>query len=210
MHASFSELLSLRDAEPTEAHVAQHVDQCPRCARELQQLSNARSRLRELPQFDAPPGAWSRISRRVAATGEKTARTHRMAGAVAAAVGLFAITILVIRDDGRETAAVVEREPGKSSAAAPSEAPVAALIAQSQELEQLLHALPQRPLIERVSTAATLDTIEQRIQWLDFQLSYAPDGSFDDAQAQRLWRERVELMDSLVKVRYAEANRMSF
>ena len=35
-------------------------------------------------------------------------------------------------------------------------------------------------------------------------------GSFERRQAQRLWRERVELMDSLVKVRYAEAGGMSF
>jgi hypothetical protein len=209
MHASFSELLSLRDAEPTEAHVARHVDQCSQCARELKQLSSARSRLRELAQFDAPPDAWSRISQRVGEPTAKIVRTNRMAGAVGAAVGLLAVIILVIREDGPQTAAVVERE-SPPAPAAPSEPPVAALIAQSQELEQLLHALPQRPLIERVSTAATLDTIEQRIQWLDFQLSYAPDGSFDDTQAQRLWRERVELMDSLVKVRYAEAKRMSF
>ena len=209
MHASFSELLSLRDAEPTEAHVAQHVNQCPQCARELQQLSNARSRLRELPRLDAPPDTWSRISQRVAEPTAKIVRTNRMAGAVGAAVGLLAVIILVTREDGPQTAAVLERE-SPLAPAAPSEPLVAALIAQSQELEQLLHALPQRPVIERVSTAATLDTIEQRIQWLDFQLSYAPEGSFDDAQAQRLWRERVDLMDSLVKVRYAEAKRMSF
>jgi hypothetical protein len=210
MHASFSELLSLRDAEPTAAHVAQHVDRCPLCTRELQQLSSARSRLQELPSFDAPPDAWSRISRRVAAPAAKSARMIWATGAAAAAVGVLAIMILVIRNDGSQTAAVVEPEPRQASAVAPPEPPVAALIAQSQELEQLLHALPQRPLIERVSTAATLDTLEQRIQWLDFQLSDAPEGSFDDAQAQRLWRERVELMDSLVKVRYAEAKRMSF
>jgi hypothetical protein len=209
MHASFSELLSLRDAEPTEAHVARHVDQCPQCARELQELSNARSRLRELPQLDAPPDAWSRISQRVARPEGKSVRTNRITGAVAASVGLLAIIIMVIRDDGPQSDAVVARE-SKPAPAAPAEPPVAALIAQSQELEQMLHALPQRPLIERASTAATLDTIEQRIQWLDFQLSYAPEGSFDDAQAQRLWRERVDLMDSLVKVRYAEAKRMSF
>ena len=45
------------------------------------------------------------------------------------------------------------------------------LVAQSQQLEDLLQTLPERPRIERVSTAATIDTIEQRIQWLDFQLS---------------------------------------
>jgi hypothetical protein len=32
----------------------------------------------------------------------------------------------------------------------------------------------------------------------------------DDAQTYQLWRERVDLMDSLVKVRYAEGGPMSF
>jgi hypothetical protein len=58
--------------------------------------------------------------------------------------------------------------------------------------------------IERVSTAAMIDTIEDRIQWLDFQLSDASDSGLNEEQTRRLWRERVELMDSLVKVRYAE------
>ena len=77
-------------------------------------------------------------------------------------------------------------------------------MAQSQHLEDLLQRLPGRPQIERVSTAAMIDTIEDRIQWLDFQLSDAPDSGLNEEQTQRLWRERVELMDSLVKVRYAE------
>jgi hypothetical protein len=58
--------------------------------------------------------------------------------------------------------------------------------------------------------AATIDTIEQRVQWLDQQLSYAPVAGLDDAQTYQLWRERVDLMDSLVKVRYAEGGPMSF
>jgi hypothetical protein len=78
------------------------------------------------------------------------------------------------------------------------------LVAQSQHLEDLLQRLPERPRIERVSTAAMIDTIEDRIQWLDFQLSDAPDSGLNENQTRRLWRERVELMDSLVKVRYAE------
>ena len=78
------------------------------------------------------------------------------------------------------------------------------LVAQSQHLEGLLQRLPERPRIERVSTAAMIDTIEDRIQWLDFQLSDASDSGLNEEQTRRLWRERVELMDSLVKVRYAE------
>jgi hypothetical protein len=77
-------------------------------------------------------------------------------------------------------------------------------MAQSQHLEDLLQRLPGRPQIERVSTAAMIDTIEGRIQWLDFRLSDATGSDLNEEQKQRLWRERVELMDSLVKVRYAE------
>ena len=54
------------------------------------------------------------------------------------------------------------------------------------------------------------NTIEQRIAWLDFQLSSTPDGDLSEEQSRRLWRERVELMDSLVKVRYAEAGSLWF
>ena len=87
---------------------------------------------------------------------------------------------------------------------------VADLVAQSQHLDDLLQSLPERPHIERVSTAATIDTIEGRIQWLDFQLSDTPARTLSDEQARRLWSERVELMDSLVKVRYAEAGHSTF
>ena len=87
---------------------------------------------------------------------------------------------------------------------------LAALVERSRQLEDVLQELPARPRIERVSTAATIDTIEQRIQWLDFQLSNAPDAALNDAFAQQLWSERVTLMDSLVKVRYAEAGRVWF
>ena len=58
--------------------------------------------------------------------------------------------------------------------------------------------------------AATIDSIEQRVQWLDQQLSYAPEGGLNEAQTYQLWRERVDLMNSLVKVRYVEGGPMSF
>jgi len=87
---------------------------------------------------------------------------------------------------------------------------LARLIEQSRELDELLHILPHRPTVERVSTAATLDTIEERIQWLDVRLSYASDDDLSETQAQRLWRERIELMDSLVKVRYAQTGQATF
>ena len=40
--------------------------------------------------------------------------------------------------------------------------------------------------------------------------SYAPETGLNDEQARRLWLERVDLVDSLVKVRYAEGLPPSF
>jgi hypothetical protein len=121
-------------------------------------------------------------------------------------VTLTAIFFVALRDE--TVPAVVKREQTRESQQSPTNpvesAHVPELVAQSQKLDDLLQRLPERPRIERVSTAATIDTIEERIQWLDFQLSDAPDSGLNEQQTRRLWRERVELMDSLVKVRYAE------
>ncbi|HEY4366762.1 MAG TPA: hypothetical protein VGN07_05960 [Steroidobacteraceae bacterium] len=84
------------------------------------------------------------------------------------------------------------------------------LMAQSRQLDDLLQDLPQRPSVERIAMAATLDSIEQRIQWLDVQLSFASTADLNEVQSQRLWSERVDLMDSLVKVRYAESSSLQF
>ena len=208
MHARTSELLSLRDAGPIDASVAAHVEHCAQCARELQSLARARELLVRLPQFDVPPDAWSRIQQEIARSPSRWFSWPRLSAAAAVAT-LAIIIVVTTRDDG---VAIVTTSPAPAEepVVVPAVEPVASLVAQSQELEELLQALPQRPAIERVSTVATIDAIEQRIQWLDFQLSYAPEDSFDDTQAQRLWSERVELMDSLVKVRYAEAGWLSF
>jgi hypothetical protein len=211
MHARIDHLLNIRDGEPVAADVAAHIAQCPLCSAELQRLAAARTQLQALPQLDPPADSWERIQHAAAAQQAPIPVWNRKAAfGIAAAAALVTFSIIAgvaLRDDEAPAVAVSLEEEMLS---APHTPHVAELVAQSQELEQLLQKLPERPLIERVSTAATIDTIEQRIQWLDFQLSYAPDSDLSDEQAQRLWRERVELMDSLVKVRYAEAGRLSF
>jgi hypothetical protein len=213
MHARIDHLLSIRDGQPVEADIAEHVTQCVACAAEVRRLSLTREQLQALPQTDAAPESWERIQSRVnrpRASGWQ--RRVAMVAASAAVVTLSIIASLALRE-----ASVRERSSSRA-ASNQSEAQsssrntthVDELVAQSQQLEQLLQTLPERPRIERVSTAATIDTLEGRIQWLDFRLSYAPDEGLSDEQARRLWRERVELMDSLVKVRYAEAGQSSF
>ncbi len=200
MHASIDHLLSLRDGEPVDAAAAAHVEQCSHCSAQLRKLREVQARLQTLPQLEAP-SSFSEIQRAMARplVARRRAVPARLVAAVAF-VTLTGIFFIALRD---ETApAVVERGPAPAQ---PQEQPED-LVAQSRHLEDLLQRLPERPRIERVSTAATIDTIEQRIQWLDFQLSDARDSGLNEAQTQRLWRERVELMDSLVKVRYAEGS----
>lgn len=211
MHARIEHLLSLRDGEPVAAGVSEHVRLCPICTGELQRLSAIREEMRGLPQFEPPELSWDRIQASV--TVPEPDRRIRMskvgiAAAAAAAVTLTVITLVAGYFDRRSGATT---ELVKTEASRPQRVPhVAELVAQSQQLEELLQKLPDRPRIERVSTAATIDTIEHRIQWLDFQLSNVPEADLSEEQSRQLWRERVELMDSLVKVRYAEAGALWF
>jgi hypothetical protein len=206
MHASIDHLLSLRDGEPVDAATAAHVEQCQHCSSDLRKLRETRAQLQSLPQLDAPTSfqeVQRAMARPVAAT--RRALSARLVAGLAF-VTLTTIFFVALRDETAPT--VVDRSVEPDEQATPlldvETARVPELVAQSRRLEDLLQQLPERPRIERVSTAAMIDTIEERIQWLDFQLSDAPDSGLNERQTQRLWSERVELMDSLVKVRYAE------
>ncbi|WP_153067138.1 hypothetical protein [Steroidobacter cummioxidans] len=209
MHARIEHLLSLRDGEPVAADVAEHVRACPICAGELQRIEALREEMRALPSFEAPEMAWERV-RETAPERSHRVRLRKMGGAAAAAavVTLTVITVVAGHFDRRSGATTALAKP---EASLPQLVPhLDELVAQSQQLEELLQKLPMRPQVERVSTAAAIDTIEQRIQWLDFQLSYVPEVDLSEEQSRQLWRERVELMDSLVKVRYAESSALWF
>jgi hypothetical protein len=207
MHASIDHLLSLRDGQPVDAATAAHVEQCARCTAELRKLRETRVKLQSLPQLDAP-SSFQEIQRAMA---RPVAAPRRNVSArlvaVLAFVTLTSIFFVALRDETSPVVAEQRAEPVEQQTPAIDvieTARVPELVARSQQLEGLLQKLPERPRIERVSTAAMIDTIEGRIQWLDFQLSDAPDSGLSEEQTRRLWRERVELMDSLVKVRYAE------
>lgn len=207
MHARIDELLSMRDGDPVAANVAAHMESCPACASQLARLKQVQLRMQSLVSFDPPALAWERIAAGVHLQPEQPRR--RLAIAAAAAVSVLAVAIgFATRDEAPRSADGSVAAASKSAPAVA--APLDQLVAQSRELDEMLRYLPQRPSVERVAMAGTIDTLEQRIQWLDAQLSYAPDTGLNEAQAYRLWRERVDLMDSLVKVRYAESGHLAF
>jgi anti-sigma factor RsiW len=196
MHARPDELLSLRDGEPVEARVAAHVAACTECNASLASAVALRERLRGLPVVPADAGtAWAsvqdRLGRRDRRRRWRATSAPVAAAASVAALGLFA-TLRVL-----EPSASADRHLQEPAA-------VADLRARSQALEAVLAALPERPAVVRADTSLPIDSLESQVQWLDHQLSFAG-SQLPAPQAEALWRNRVEVMNSLVQLRYVEA-----
>jgi hypothetical protein len=83
------------------------------------------------------------------------------------------------------------------------------LQAQSQQIERDLRALPGQPRLVRASTAATIVELEDRIAIIDYRLNH-PAVRLSRMETEIYWRERVSLMNSLLNLRRAQAQRMAF
>jgi hypothetical protein len=201
MHARLDELLSLRDGAPVDAGVRTHVVDCPECTAALARAQSLRDRLRALPAVPEPvTDGWVAVQARLAATSDRRRWATRVApfaaAASVAALGLFATLRLL------EAPASPEVAPAPHIVA--ESAALEDLRARSQALEALLAVMPARPAVERADTSVPIESLEAQVQWLDHQLSLAgADGGAADAE--RLWRDRVEVMNSLVQLRYVEA-----
>jgi hypothetical protein len=88
------------------------------------------------------------------------------------------------------------------------------LVARSQRLEQTLRALPRGPVVVSAGTAGTIAELQDRIALVDYRLNAGfdegPGDELETERARRLWQERVELMNTLLAVRYAQAQQVSF
>jgi hypothetical protein len=83
------------------------------------------------------------------------------------------------------------------------------LQAQSQQIERDLRALPGQPRLVRASTAATIVELEDRIAAIDYRLNHRA-VRLSRMETEIYWRERVSLMNSLLNLRRAQAQRMAF
>lgn len=207
MHASIEQLLTLRDGELAAVDAAEHVAQCQTCARRLEQLRLRREQLDSLPSFEPPRHAWQNIERALKPARKSWPLTVVRAAAAGIVIGMIAVGVTTYLHQEN-----LEDPVNVAAANTPpmDEAQLASLVGRSRELEDELRALPERPSVQRVSTAAAIDTLQARIEWVDEQLSSAPETIRDATQARQLWRERVDLMDSLLKVRDAEASTYAF
>lgn len=167
--------------------------------------------LHALPDTPPPREVWQRIAAQAAAEGllhppQRPSRRRWLLGAgLAAAVLLAALRLPTLMpgdvDDGAfpTEPAYVENQ---------TKAALAALMVRSQILESNLRALPAKPSVMRMGTAATIDELEGRIAVIDRALNEPATGQSTE-QTEQYWRERVRLMDSLLQLRYAQARRSS-
>jgi hypothetical protein len=209
MHARIEHLLSLRDGEPVAADVREHVAHCRACAAALQDAIGVGERLRALPVAAAAPHGWEAVRQKMAgraAAAERRAVASRIVAAASVAVIAIALWWRAA-DDFAAPAAVAGLQAPLAVEEALAMDRVAQLQTQSHALEDLLSAFGDAPAVERAGTAVPIDTLEAQVQWIDHQLS-AGDG-LEARVAERLWRERVDLMNSLVQLRYADAQRIA-
>jgi Skp family chaperone for outer membrane proteins len=165
--------------------------------------------LNSLPPEPGPADGWQRVQARLHER-ERAGRRRMMASLLAMAASLCIFTVLLTLW-GQDQAA---QAPAASAPLSQTNTAVAAvsldtLQEQSQALEQLLAELPSRPAVERAATSLPIEALEAQVQWLDHRLSVSQTDDDSKAQAEQLWRQRVEAMNSLVRLRYAEAQRVN-
>ena len=209
MHAGIDDLLRLRDGENAAAALA-HVRDCAHCQSELARLEALRTDLRELPSAAMPPERWNAIKAALrGGAGERVAPSRRPGWFLPAASATLVLVAVLFTLSSRRPATVeeIDRRVADTAPLADSRR---ALVAESRRLESLLATLPTEPRLTRAQTALTVADLEDRIEWVDYRLNLAHEAGVSGDPAQRLWQERVDLLNSLVAVRYAEARTVAF
>lgn len=207
MHPRTEHLLSLRDGEPVDAADREHLANCAACRSQLDDLESMQARLRSLPVLDAKAGGWAGVQARLAQRGAAARQRTSVARlAVAASIAVIAVTVAwraVDERSARDVASISRATPVAAEEALALDR-VAQLQSQSQALDHMLAAIGERPAIERGGTAVPIESLEAQVQWVDHKLSDGGD-TLAATSAEQLWRERVDLMNSLVRLRYVEA-----
>jgi hypothetical protein len=183
------------------------------CALTADERSALLSGLAELPDTMPPRAVWHRIREQAEAEGLFRQPAVRRAPTWYAAAGIAASAVLVavlLVNPGEQADQQFPTVPDNQVPT--NDVPVNALDAlmvESRQLESDLRALPSQPRVVRAGTQATILELEDRIAAIDYQLS-DPSIRMSEEEKELFWRERVRLMKSLVRLRYAQTQRASF
>lgn len=225
MHATIEQLLAIRDGEPVAAAIKQHVNICMLCHERLDELTLAQDELFRLPVREPSRDHWPEILGRVEHDSRLAKRRRgiiRYAGLGLAASVLLAVLIFIYQSSGQkfnlpqQSLPEVAYENTASSVPAGennpddiSEYSLDELITRSAQLEAVLRAMPRRPKVIRASTADLITGLQDGVALIDYQINFGAD-NMPASQSRRLWQQRVDLMNSLVNVRFAETQRVAY
>jgi hypothetical protein len=168
--------------------------------------------LRRLPETPPPRVVWDRIRAQAEAEGlikrsltRRPSTWYAMGLAAAVALAVFVAPGLLRSPEP----AFPTIPPVATVAAQTPQESLRALQVESRQIESDLRALPDDPRVMRASTAATIHELEERIAAIDYQLN-EPGAQLSPDNEEIFWRERVRLMKTLFRLRYAQAQRTAF
>ena len=204
MHASVEQLIALRDGQPVAAEATVHARGCPECSRALLRLSAWRQRVRALPAFEAPEGGWGQVVARL----ESSDVIRRSRWLPAAGVGLVASLVAAVALVAWHLPRPVLPAAASALNAAASASMLSQLQAQSRYLESALRSMnvDSNQHIVNADTAATVAALEDRIALVDYAINQANTTPQPSRDLTALWQQRVNLMQSLAAVRYAQVS----
>ena len=175
-------------------------------------VAKLKQRLRQLPDIEPDPAVWASIQNRArpqtrpeapggsagqgGAHGPHGARRHFAPYAMAAGL-LLAVTAGLL---GVNVLRVGDTEPALQPNQAISLPVETEAIRALRERSRLLE-----PITQSFNTDPVASAFRYRIADVDAQLSSIPEGRLNQAEAQRLWGQRVALLESLAEVRRARA-----
>jgi hypothetical protein len=208
-------LLTLRDGGPMDAALRADLEADPAAAVELQRLRRMKTALCDLPELTPPDHVWQRVALELDADDARRIRWPLRFAAGALIAGAALLAALQIATRSAEPPAGAAPVALESTSDRPSSRPIYSptLLAyreQSERLERMLARIPyQRPVMS-ASTASTIVALEERIAYVDAQLTLASAFDMQMPEREALWGERVDLINALVQVRYAQAQRTGF
>jgi hypothetical protein len=170
-------------------------------------------RLRDLPETMPPRVVWRRIEAQASAEGLWAhgfpARLKWGSGAGLAAAVVLAVLMMPRPFDSPDNE-VFPTVPAYSEQSSPVNlTTLNALMVESRALEQDLQSLPSQPQLVQAGTAATIAGLEDQIAAIDYRLNQNF-SRMTHEQMELYWRERVRLMNLLVQLRTAQAQRNAF
>jgi hypothetical protein len=227
MHRRTEDLLSLRDHEPMDAQQRAQLLQDRDALRELEALHRMRDAMRALPDPNPPARAWEALQARLDEMGENAARPHRptalwrwsAGGAIAAGVAVAALWLVgapgpipTVQDAPETSVSFAAASFATTGSGVPNIAdrpvvPVtyASAVAQSEHLDRLMSQLPGQRSTMSASTASLIAGLEDQVAWLDQEILLATAYGVPPEQRLLLWSQRVEMMNALLHLRYAQA-----